>query len=455
MKVRNRLGPLLSCAVLSVVAGKSHADAWQKEPSYGIELGYNDNYTLEPERESSEAKSKIQAVSTVKATAGLSLIQLKPAYTATISGKLIATAYSGDTEGYGVEKGSVVGAVLDERVDGFFNVGLEGRRERSQWRFDAGLSADSLLQSIDLDATDTVEQGGSGNSDNEDGVVRDDVGRLRLTLTPSYLFRLSPISLVRGSLTLSNVKYENTENASLEDYEEQKLALFYSREFSPVNTWSADGELRNYDASNAGRFDSAVLGLGVSHKFTETIDFGLRVAQSTTSFEYQIGNESGGVDILKGRNSKPLVQLTGSKNAGRMNYSVRMGTELYGSGTGDVVKADELLFNVTFQHTELMTFTWRSKLFQNKSLRELVSAADGEELSDADKEYNAGIEDTNRRYLAFEPTVNWQFSRWWVMDAGYRYQHEKRDGDSNPGKSNYAFVGVTFSKPIEGKNGLQ
>ncbi len=449
MKVRNKLGPLLSCAVLSVVAGKSQADAWQKEPSYGVELGFNDNYTLEPERLSAGAESRIQAVSTVKAMAGLSLIQLKPAYTATVSGKLIATAYSGDTEGYGTsDTGEVLGAVLDERIDGFFEVGLEGRKERSYWRFDAALSADSLLQSINLDATNTDDVGG-GNADNEDGVVRDDVGRLRLTLTPSYLFRLSPISLVRGSLTLSNVKYDNTENASLEDYEEQKLAMFYSREFSEVNTWSADGELRNYDASNAGSFDSAVLGLGVNHNFTETIDVGLRVAQSTTSFDY--GDQ-------RGTTSKPLLQLTGSKKAGRTNYYVKFGTELYGSGSGDVVTADELLFNATYQHTELMTFTWRSKLFQNKSLRAFVDQNNpdltAEEKTDAEA-YNNQIKDTNRRYLALEPTVNWRFSRWWVMDAGLRYQREKRDGDSKPGESSFAFVGVTFSKPIEGKKGPQ
>ena len=448
MKKRKLFSPAISCTVLVLAAGELQADAWQKEPSYGVELGYNDNYTLQPEPESANATRKIQEVSTVKASAGLALVQLKPAYTAIIEGKLIATAYSGDTKGYLADDPNSTdasapkvyrGAELEDRIDAAVNLGIESRRERSTWRFDASVLTDSLLQDISLDtATDEVAP---DNADIDDGTVRDDVTRTRLSVTPSYLFKLSPISLFRTALTVSTATYDNTPLTNLKDYSEQKLMGFYSREFTRVNSWSVDAELRNYEADDAGQFDSAVVGLGVQHKFSETTQLGLRLAQSTTSYDY---------DDSSGRASKPLVQLTGSKNTGRTTYSLRMGAELYGSATGDVVRADELLFNAVYQYSELTTLTWRSKLFQNKSLRDKFPGA-AETLTDAERAYNLGIDESNRRYLALEPTLNWRFSRWWVLDTGLRYQREKRDSLGSSGESTYAFVGVTFSKPIEAK----
>ena len=456
MKTRKLFSPAIGCTVLVLAAGELQADAWQKEPSYGVELGYSDNYTLEPEPVSDDAQNRIQAVSTLKATAGLALIQLKPSYTAKIEGKLIATSYGGDIEGYKkttpltgggkevvTENGSIVyeGSRLDTRLDGALNLGIEKLQERAVWRFDASLLTDSLLQDISLDAVIDEQD---GISDIDDGAVREDVTRTRLNISPSYLFKLSPISFFRTALSVSTVAYDNTATSTLKDYDQQKLSGFYSREFTPVNSWSIDGEVRNYEADEAGQFDSAVIGLGVSHNFSETTEFGLRFAQSTTSFDY--GDTSG-------RASKPLVQLTGSKKTGRTVYSLRMGAELYGSATGDVVRADELLFNAVYQYSELMTLTWRNKLFQNKSLRDkFPDPAEGEpDLSGEELAYNLGIDESNRRYLAFEPTLNWRFSRWWVLDTGLRYQREKRDSLGNSGESAYAFVGVTFSKPIEAK----
>ncbi len=451
MKVRKIVSPVLSCAALALCTGKVQADAWQQEPSYGIELGYNDNYTLQPEPEDRvNGTNRIQAVATVKATAGLAILRLKPATTVKIEGKITATGYSGDSDGILVPNSStadpddtrVEGAVLEDRLDGVIEAGFESRRERAVWRLDAAVSTDSLLQEISLDAAvDTENENGEfiSSGDNDDGAAREDVTRTRLTITPSYLYRLSPISYFRGSLTASTATYDNTPNTSLKDFEEQRIEGYYSREFTPINSWNVDAEVRNYEADQAGQFDSAVLGLGVLHKYSETTDLGLRLAYSSTSFEY---------GDLEGTAGKPLVQVTGQKKTGRTVYTLRLGTDLYGSATGDVVRADELLFNAVYQYSELTTLTWRSKLFQNKSLREKIVEEGNLGLTTAEEEYNVSIDDANRRFLAFEPTVNWRFSRWWVMDAGYRYQREKRDSKKNAGESNYAFIGVTYSKPI-------
>lgn len=467
MKTRKLFSPAIACTALVLAAGELQADAWQKEPSYGVELGYNDNYTLQPEPESATATRKIQAVSTVKATAGLALVQLKPAYTARIEGKLIATAYSGDTKGYLADNPSTdadapkvyLGAQLEDRIDAALNVGVESRQERSTWRFDASVLTDSLLQEISLDVSEENEV------DNEDGLVRDDVTRTRLTVTPSYLYRLSSISNFQGSLSAAMSDYDNTPSTSLRDYTEFKLKGRYSREFTSVNSWSVDAEIQDFEADEAGEFDNISIGLGVQHKFSETTDIGLRVAQASAGYEYQTSflstlDEEGAVRSVplwgarntRGDIKKPLVQLTGSKNTGRTTYTMRFGSGLFGSASGEVVSANEALFNVKYQYSELMTFTLKNKFFENRSLRDKMVEIDGfSDDANFVRAFNASIDDANRRFLAFEPTLNWRFSRWWVMDAGFRYQREKRDGLGNSGESNYAFVGVTFSKPIEVK----
>lgn len=455
MKARNLFTPAVGCAALVLVSGELQADAWQKEPSYGVELGYNDNYTLQPEPTSAAGQDKIQAVSTLKAKAGLALIQLKPSYTAKIEGKLIATTYGGDVDGYVETTGGEVdtdddgnviygGTELKSRVDGVVEMGLEKRQERAVWRLDAIVLTDSLLADISLD-TDVENE-----VDNDDGSVRDDVTRTRFTITPSYLYRMSAISNFQGSISAAMASYDNTPNTDLRDYSQFKINGIYSREFTPVNSWSVDAEIQDFEADDAGQFDSISVGLGVRHKFSETTDIGLRIAQSNADFEYQTGYTVGGVGetrFTSGNVKKPLVQVTGSKNTGRTTYTLRLGTNLFGSASGEVVAANEALFNVRYQFSELMTLTWRNKFFENKSLRDKLEV-DANNPTNFVATYNNSIDDTNRRYLAFEPTLNWRFSRWWVMDAGLRYQREKRDILGNSGESTYAFVGVTFSKPL-------
>lgn len=449
MKSRNVPATVLGTVALAALATPAGAATWQKEPSYGVEIGYNDNYTLQPEPEDADGQEKTQAVSTARAKLGLSLIQEKPAFSAKLQAQLIATSYSGDVDGYvrtrplpGGGKEPVTdadgrveleGARLSDRVDGSIVLGMEGRKERSEWRLDASVLTDSLLQEIDLD---TGANGGVGpDNNNDNGTVREDVTRTQLNIRPSFLYRSSPISWFRTSLTLTSASYDNTPGTSLQDYNEQRVRGLYSREFTPVNSWQVDAEARNYKADDDRQFDSAVVGLGLTHKFSETTSFGLRVAQSTTSYDSR--TSEGGT--VSGRATKPLVQLTGRKDTGRATYSLRLGAELYGSASGDVVRADELLFNAVYQYSELMTLSFRSKLFQNKSLRDKIAGDDA---------YNDVIDNSNRRYLAIEPTVNWRFSRWWKMDAGLRYQREKRDNLGNPGEGSYLFVGVTYAKPL-------
>jgi len=438
MTIRTCIAPALTGIFLLVNASGSSADVWQREPSYGVELGFNDNYTLKAEPESDEGTRPIQAVSTVKANAELSLKREKPAFSTVVTGRLIATSYAGDTEGYWNPRandnaGAFEGAKLEPRLDGALELGMEGRQLRATWKFNASMVLDSLLQDINLDA-DTLNE-----ADNNVGVARENVVRTRIAIAPSYAYKVTEVSDFTADMLLATVAYTNTENTSLSDAVDLKLNASYSRGFSPVSSWFVDGGFQSFQTTDASESSTFSAGVGIEHKLSETIDLRARVAQSTGDFNF--GTEFG---ETKGNAKRPLVELKATKETARSSYTLRLGSNLHGSAGGEVVAANELLLNVRHQVSDLMTLTLRNKFFENTSLREELSISG--EHSNA---YNLSIEEANRRYLAFEPSINWRFSRWWVMDSGLRYQREKRFSNANPGESTYVFVGVTYSKPIE------
>ncbi len=396
-----------TCLVVLASAGTPvFANAWQLEPSVGVHLETDDNFKLD-----NVAADQLE-VTYLKASAGLSAVRRAPAEQSSATVRVDAFSFD-DSK-----------SELDDRVDFLLRYDTRRVQQRYEWTLQAALLADSLLQDIDLDAELAVEE------DIDSGLSREDVRRQRLSLTPTYLYRLTPVSRLRLSGDLSSVNYDNVEfqqgtftvSTNLVDYLSTRANARYEKDINPINSWWADLELQDYKSDNSEfSYQSQLIGAGLRHRFTETSDVALRLAYRNTDFES--AGESGSDDGL-------LTQVEASRTTGRTRYVGRFGRTLFPSGSGDVVLADELVLNAVHQYSELMTLTWRNKLFQNKALRDNDNA--------------------DRRFLALEPSLNWRFKRWWVLDAGIRYRREKRDNIATPGVSTGVFVGVSFSRPLQG-----
>ncbi|MEM9601225.1 MAG: hypothetical protein AAGA11_00055 [Pseudomonadota bacterium] len=395
------------CLVSGLIAPTASAEVWRMEATYGAELSFDDNFRL-----NNEEQDQLE-VTTVRALLGLSAINRSPAARSAASIRLNAYAFDDNLD------------ELENRVDATLRYDTQRIQPRSEFRFGVSFLTDSLLQEPSLDAGSLVLP-----EDVENGLSRQDVRRQRVAVSPQFLYRLSPVSRMRLAGDISAVEHDNvtfqqgsfTVSTSLVDFVSTRLRGEYERDLDPINSWSTDIEVQDYDSDDAEfGFQSQILGAGFKHRFSETADISFRGAYQNTDFKSTA--EDGSEDGF-------LAQVSTSRTTGRTRYTGRLGRNLFPSGSGDVVLADELIFNVVHQYSELVTLTWRNKLFQNRALRDNDNA--------------------DRRFLKLEPSVNWRFKRWWVLDAGLQYRREKRDNIANPGISQAIFLGVTYRQPLQG-----
>jgi len=397
----------VSVVTLSSGVTPAFANAWQLETSYGAQLGFDDNFKL-----NNVDEDKLE-VTSLKASVGLSAVRLSPAIQSSAGIRLDAFSFDDNQ------------SELDDRVDITLRYDTRHVQPRYEWRLQATYRDDSLLQDISLDAGTLVLP-----EDVESGLSREDVRRGRLSIAPSYLYQLSPVSRVRVSGDISSVEHDNVEfqrgsfivTTNLVDFVSTGINAQYERDLNPINSWWTDLELQDYNSdSSEFSYQTQLLGAGFRHRFSETSDIAFRAAFRNTDFDS---------DAQSGSDDGVLAQIEANRSTGRTTYAGRVGRTLFPSGSGDVVLADELILNAVHQYSELVTLTWRNKLFQNKALRDNANA--------------------DRRFLALEPSVNWRFKRWWVLDAGLRYRREKRDNVATSGVSTAGFVGVTYSRPLQG-----
>ncbi|MEM6987938.1 MAG: hypothetical protein AAF499_15540 [Pseudomonadota bacterium] len=394
-------------SVATLLSTTASAQVWRLQATYGAQLSFDDNFRL-----NNEELDQLE-VTTLRGTLGLAAVNQAPAAQSSAGIRLNAYAFDDNQD------------ELEDRVDA--TLSYDTRRIQPRYEFSFGLSylTDSLLQEPSLDAGSLVLP-----EDVENGLSRQDVRRQRVSVNPRYLYRLSPVSRFELGAEVSSVEHDNvtfqqgsfTVTTNLVDFVSSRVNAGYERDLNPINSWSADIEVQDYDSDDSeSSFQTAILGGGFRHRFSETADIEFRLAYQSTDFESS--TETGNEDSV-------LAQVGTSRTTGRTRYTGRLGRNLFPSGSGDVVLADELIFNVVHQYSELVTLTWRNKLFQNRALRDNDNA--------------------DRRFLKLEPSVNWRFRRWWVLDAGLQYRREKRDNIASPGVSNAVFVGVSYSRPLQG-----
>lgn len=399
------------CLLFSLIAAGVQANAWRVQPSYGLEMSFDDNYLL------SNQSDEIVDVAIARVNATLAAVKQSPAAQSRFS--LGLNAYT-----YDFSEPDDVEVVIDDRVD--VDLRYQTRRIQPRYEFEFGLSLDTNSA---LSETNLNSEQASGPPD--DGLVRADVRYQRLMFSPAYLYRLTPITRFKLDGDVSVVENDNVTyvrrgisfTTQLADYTNARFRATYERDLNPINSWSADLELQEYDAEDSDTsFRSQSVGISYKHRFSETSDILFRVGYGNTDLDS--ASEDAASD------DGPLLQIQAGQYTGRTRYTARVGSALLPSSSGDVVVANELIANAVHQFSQLTTLTWRNKLFENKAVRENP--------------------DADRRFLLLEPSINWRFRRWWVLDSGLRYRREKRDNVADPSESTAVFLGVRFSRPLQG-----
>ena len=294
--------------------------------------------------------------------------------------------------------------------------------ELSQLQLRGSWRRDSIVRSVTV--TDESEAGPEPDDDVDAGLVQVSVRRNRFVFKPSWSYQFSPRSEVGIGYGFDSVLFEDTKDTNLYDYQNHSLFgqhLYRITERDRVTTTLSMKQYRAEAAAEKRDNTSYNFLVGVKHNYSET-----------TTGHFQIGWQQISYDnrAEDGETGSYLFRIYGEKRTGLTRFSARLGRSNFASGSGDVVNADELVFNMVRELTETLRFSLRVKAFQSESV-------------------SPDHPDANRRYLSFKPTLSWRITQWWSLDASYRYRRQKRDQEIgvDSAESNAIYVSMRYARP--------
>ena len=399
-RMQPHLGPVF---ILTVLSGSALADSWVWEPAIGLDLAYDDNFSLDFRNE--------EEVSSERVVLEMNAKRISAASNFHGIAKVDFTAYQGD----------------DESLDGTSNQVLyftAGKRssQRTQYGMTLNYKNDSLVREATIiEGTDPSEDPDGSSGD----VIQEDLRRQRLVVRPWFTHDLSRLTDLRLEYTFRGVQHEDSEiTTDLTDFTNQFAAVTIGRRLTPVDRIKGIVQYSQYDTDDdSAEFTTSAFRLGYERSFSETLNVDADIGVRST--EYTDNGES-----FTSEGSQ--MSLSATKTFGLTRYRLRASRELYPSSLGQVLQADEVVANVTRNITELMDFSLRSRAYENTLLSE-------------SEETNASI-DNNRRFLSIEPKLTWRFARGWSAAASYRYRREKVANDPTPAESNSVVFSIKYTR---------
>lgn len=118
-------------------------------------------------------------------------------------------------------------------------------------------------------------------------------------------------------------------------------------------------------------------------------------------------------------------------DSGRTRYTGKLAIDVQPSSSGAQVETQELtgeLFRILSPRT---SFSFRARAYEPDRLGALAE------------------DRFARRFISFEPKLQWRFSRNWTLISSYRYRRQKARVDPESAESNAVLLSVKFSPPSE------
>lgn len=384
------------------VAQEARAEAWQIRPSISLEGSYDDNARMVVEGDEDE----VMATSLIGA---LELSRLSEVRETRGVLRWDAIRYSGDDE------------QLDDRDNQLARLQHVTKGELHEWGVEASYRRDTLLRTVNV-SFDPEDVELEPDDDVDDVLVRRSVRRNRMVVRPSWERNLSERWSVRTEYRYNDVDFDDVGTATLTGYTDHTVTLGTRFKVSEIDTAGLSVDANRYTADAFDRtFDTLGVRGSYSRQFTELTTGVVDLGVSRVSFdtETESGEDTGLIFNVGGTRRTALARFTGT-----------VGRRLYPSGSGDIIRSDELVFNMNRKLTELSGLRVRARVFENQAL-------------------SRDRPEANRRYLMAEAAWNRSLTRWWSVEASYRYRRQKRDLDPNAADSNAVFLSVKYTKPTD------
>lgn len=321
--------------------------------------------------------------------------------------------------------------------DQSYQLDTQYQTERSLWRLDAGFIRDS---------TRTSEQ-------ETTGLVQTANRREKLELSPTMSYALTERLSTQLSYSFQDVKYDVSGTQFL-DYQNRVLSNTFSyaineRDQIDVTLYGSEYEVSDYISGvNDFGFKKETLTqsrltetsgaqVGITHKFTETMQgtvmYGEHKTKETATAklhtEYFIFN-------LEPTDEEAIPQVTrgtGKTYSASLEKQFELSTlkaelkhQLSPSGIGVLYQTDSLSLNMHKKMTDLLSFSLSMKGIRSKATGTADSSRD-------------------RKYYNLQPSLRWNLSRKWRLNASYTYVQQKYDNASEAAKSNKFMLTIGYS----------
>jgi hypothetical protein len=290
----------------------------------------------------------------------------------------------------------------------------------------------------------------SGDSISSDtGVVQTQSQTETKSVTPAWTWMYSETTMLQVSYQLSDVSYENTQNAGLYDYEYQSATVTLSNQLSERDRVFVTGGYSSFHVPGTG-FDSDTRSFqaGVTRNFSTTtqgtLQAGLRNTESFTRggnpifsfFTTEIDGELVDVPVPTGVTQDSRSENTSSVFSGSLERRfekslarLAVNRALSPNGSGGQTEQDTVSFNINNPLSPRLTLSVNANWHKSRV-------------------FEGNIANTGLTYYNFSPGIVWQWSRDWSVGMDYRYTHINRDREDTAADSHSVGLALTY-RPVK------
>ena len=468
---------------MSVLSGMAVADVWVLEPSLTIDQRFDDNYYLIPLGAGS--------LSATRAIGDLGVSRQSQAYV--LRGLVRVDALLTTNTDVGDED-------LDSNQILIFDAKRRG--VRSRYGINVNFKQDTPSRDIAADISDEeslAEDTGLLVSQS----LTSNVARREITLEPSFEYDVSRRMVFDAEASYTAVDHDLPEaqdviyqryldtlqesgeaplpydevtiddtgffssESELDDYHETELELGLRFKLTPIVTLSASAAYSRFNADvlpdSAIQFDESQITrdpdesgisrkprreaisttttfkLGYERFLTPTLQFSVEGGVYTNTFDNSDTFRPDDVifegleqpDVGKTESDGWLANTTLSYDAGATRYEGRFSVDVLPSSAGAQVESNELTGNMRRVLSPRLEVSLRARAFEPDRL--------GARLADR----------FARRFISFEPRIQWKYTRNWTLSAAYRYRRQKARIEPESAESNAILLAIKYTPPSE------
>lgn len=410
----------IAALALTIASGFAVAAEWSAEPTVSLRQEYNDNINL-----------TLQPHNAVWGTI------LSPAIT--FSGKSETLEVSGGAQ---LNFNRYTGAKGLDSDDRIFTLSTQYKTERDKFGLNVSSKSDST-RATELASTGSVLPRAQRNS---------------LSIRPSWTHSLTERVALRLDYTLSDTKYEDGASVGLVDskYKAASASVIYL--LTDTDKLTVSGTRSKSISTGSSESTTDDLRLGLTHEFSETLqaDAQVGVRRTTSTFLSAIYScdhlglgsilpfqSSSGVicgyygvipvaalllynpQTVSSRGSSLNLGLT-KKFGEADSLTARLSRDISPSGRGLLIETDHLSLGYSKRFSETLSGSLNTNLYRNR--------------------YPA-IANYGSEYFTIAPSLSWQLSEWWNLDAGVQYARQKYDSSATSVSSNLIYGSIRYNWP--------